>query len=53
MMHIVDVMIGTRCIVILPDRDVDIGPLGAGEMIQVESRMTATGDVIEVCKAKR
>ena len=52
-LHIVDVMIGTRCIVILPDRDVDIGQLGPGEMIQVECRMTATGEVIEVQKAKR
>lgn len=51
-LHIVDVMIGTRCIVILPDRDVDIGPLGPGEMIQVECRMTATGEAIEVQKAK-
>jgi hypothetical protein len=46
-------MIGTRCIVILPDRDVEIGPLGPDEMIQVECRMTATGAVIEVQKAKR
>jgi hypothetical protein len=52
-LHFVDVMIGTRCIVILPDRDVEIGPLGPDEMIQVECRMTATGAVIEVQKAKR
>jgi hypothetical protein len=32
-LHIVTAMIGSRCIVILPDREVDIGELAADEMI--------------------
>jgi hypothetical protein len=52
-LHIVDVMIGTRCIVILPDHDVEVGTLGSDEMIQLECKMTATGEVIEVQKVKR
>jgi hypothetical protein len=48
--HLVDVMIGARRIVILPDRDVDLGSLDADEMIQLESKPTATGEVLEVRK---
>ena len=50
-LHLVDVMIGRRCIVILPDRDVDLGILGADEMIRLEP--SATGEVIEVRKIRR
>ena len=52
-LHIVDVMIGARCIVILPDHDVEVGTLGPDEMIQLEGKMTATGEVIEVQKVRR
>jgi hypothetical protein len=46
-------MIGARCIVIQPDRDVEIGVLAADEMIQLQSKMTPTGAVIDVHKVKR
>ena len=52
-LHMVDVMIGTRCIVILPDRDVEVGTVGPDEMIQLECKTSATGEVIEVQKVKR
>jgi hypothetical protein len=52
-LHLVDVMIGARCIVIQPDRDVEVGILAADEMVQLQSRMTPTGAVIEVHKVKR
>ena len=48
-LHLVDVMVGARCTVILPDRDVDIGELAADEAIRLECK--AGG--IEVCKVKR
>jgi hypothetical protein len=51
-LHLVDVMIGSRCIVILPDREVDIGDLGPGEMIHLECRPTAASPVIEAFKVK-
>jgi hypothetical protein len=51
-LHLVDVMIGQRCIVILPDREVDIGHLGPGEMIHLECRPTASGAVIEASKVR-
>jgi len=47
------VMIGQRCVVILPDRDVDLGMLGADEMIQLQRKATATGETIEVTKMRR
>ena len=50
-LRLVDVMIGPRCIVILPDRDVDIGILGADEMIRLEYTGTP-GRTIEVRKIK-
>ena len=49
-MWLVDVMIGTRCIVILPDREVDIGVLSADEMIGLERK--APGGLVEVRKIK-
>ncbi len=48
--YLVDVLIGVRSIVILPDREVELGALGPDERIHVECRDTAGGRVIEVCK---
>jgi len=48
-LHIVDAMIGKRCIVILPDRDVDLGILAADEMIELDD----AGAAIEVRKVKQ
>jgi hypothetical protein len=48
-LSIVDVRIGTRCIVILPDRDVDIGTLNPNEKIRVERK----GEVFEVQKVEQ
>jgi hypothetical protein len=52
-LHLVDVMIADRWIAILPDRDVDIGVLANDEAIQITSRPTGRGEVMEVCKVKR
>ena len=52
-MHLVDVMIGEHVIVILPDRDVEIGVIPADEMITLEPTMTALGMRIEVRREKR
>ena len=52
-LHLVDVMIGPRCIVILPDREVEIGHLGADEMIHLAARNTPAGVVIDASKIKR
>jgi hypothetical protein len=49
-LHLVDVMIGAHCIVLLPDREVDIGTLAAGEGIRLETRMVGPRRVFEVCK---
>jgi hypothetical protein len=46
----VDVWIGPRCIVILPDRDVDLGPVSAEEAIRVDRKMTEMGEVYEARK---
>ena len=46
--YLVDVLIGVRSIVILPDREVELGALGPDEGIQSECRDTAGGRVIEV-----
>jgi hypothetical protein len=49
-LHLVDAMIGNRCVVILPDRDVDVGILAPDEMIQ----LSAGADMaVEVHKVKR
>lgn len=52
-LHLVNVMIGSHCIVILPDRDVDIGILAPDEMIKLEDKNVGTGTAIEVYKVKR
>ena len=49
-LHLVDVMVGSHCIVILPDRDVDIGILAPDEMIQLQS--AGAGMAVEVQKVK-
>ena len=48
-LHIVDVMIGTRCIVILPHRDVDLGILAADEMVE----LNGAGVTIDARKVKQ
>jgi len=52
-MNLIDVMIGQRCIVILPDRDVELGSLGADDVIQLACKPVETGHMIEVHKVKR
>ena len=52
-MYLVDVLIGQRSIVILPNRDVDMGAIGHDEVLRLESRNTAAGRMIEVSKVKR
>ena len=51
-LHLVDVMVGPRCTVILPDREIEIGDLGPGDMIHLECKPTAAGPVIEAFKIK-
>jgi hypothetical protein len=41
-MHRVDVMIGARLIVVLPDRDVDLGAVAEGERVLVERQPSGT-----------
>jgi hypothetical protein len=47
-MHLVDVMIGDRCIVVLPDRDVDLGPMSENETVTLVRTNTANGMRVEV-----
>lgn len=51
--YLVDVLIGQRSIVILPDRNVELGILADDEGLHVAYRNTATGPAIEVSKIKR
>jgi Fe-S-cluster containining protein len=56
MLHLggnVAVSIGQRCIVVLPDRDVDLGKLEDDEAIATQQRSTATGVIYDVVKVKR
>ena len=48
--YLVDVLIGSRSIVILPDRDVDLGHLAVNEVIQVRRAPNSIG--VEVCKLR-
>ncbi|MEA2876313.1 MAG: hypothetical protein QOF14_1509 [Hyphomicrobiales bacterium] len=48
--YLVDVLLGQRSIVILPDRDVDVGVLAHDEGLHLAYRSTAMGRVIEVSK---
>jgi len=52
-LYLVDVLIGQRSIVILPDRDVELGVLAHDEVLQLACKTVATGQVIEVSKIKR
>jgi hypothetical protein len=52
-MHVVDVMIGESATVILPDREVEIGVVGADELVRLDKRVTPAGEFIEVHKVKR
>lgn len=47
------VKIGVRAIVILPDRDVDVGPVGDDELIATQESRSASGVVLNVIKLKR
>jgi hypothetical protein len=51
-MHLIDVMIRDYTIVILPDRDVEVGVVAADELVTLDKRMTAAGNVFEVRKIK-
>lgn len=44
-LHLIDVMVGERVTVILPDRDVDIGIVGENETIQLALRPDGTVDL--------
>src|ERR1044072_1097023 len=52
-LHLVDVMIGPRCIVILPDREGELGNLGSDEMVNLAGGDTAAGVVFDASKIKR
>jgi len=51
--YLVDILIGQRSIVILPDRDMDMGMLAPDEGLHVAYRNTESGLTIEVSKIKR
>ena len=51
--NIVDVRIGPRCIVLLPDREVDIGTLGTDEEIGLTWQAGAAGGAYRVEKIPR
>jgi hypothetical protein len=50
--HLVDILIGARSIVVLPDREVELGVLDSGDRIHLAYKSTASGRVIEVSKVK-
>ena len=52
-MHLVDVLIGEHVIVILPDREVDLGVMREGETITLERKATPQGFVVDVRKKAR
>ena len=52
-MDLVDVMIGEHVIVILPDREVDLGIVAANEFVRLQKKVTTAGEIIEVDKIKR
>ncbi len=52
-MDLVDVMIGEHVIVVLPDREVDVGITAADEFVTLSRTLTAAGQLIEVSKTKR
>jgi hypothetical protein len=52
-MNLVDVMIGEHVIVVLPDREVDVGIVAADELVTLSKKLTAAGELIEVSITKR
>jgi hypothetical protein len=52
-MHLVDVMIGERCTVVLPDREVDLGIVSAQEEITLVKTVTGAGMNVEVRRGAR
>jgi hypothetical protein len=52
-MDLVDVMIGEQEIVILPDREVELGVLASDEVVRLEKRMTPAGEIVEARRVKR
>ena len=51
-MDLVDVMIGLHVIVVLPDREVEVGIVAADELVNLCKTSTAAGEVITVSKIK-
>lgn len=47
------VKIGSRAIVVLPDKDVDLGPVGDDETIATRERRSARGITLDAIKLKR
>lgn len=45
--------VGRRAIVILPDREMDLGPIGDDEVIATRERMTPDGPRLEAFKLRR
>jgi hypothetical protein len=52
-MHIVDVVIGTRSIVLLPDREVEIGMISGGETVRLDRHGSGPTERIEVYKVQQ
>jgi hypothetical protein len=50
--YLVDILIGQRCIVVLPDQEVDLGLLASDERIHLAYKNTTAGRRIEVSKVK-
>jgi len=51
--YLVDILNGHRSIVILPDRDVEMGVVAHDEVLHLAYRSTAMGQLIDVSKIKR
>jgi hypothetical protein len=51
-MDMIDVKINEHLIVVLPDREVEVGLVAADELVLMGKRMTAAGEVVEVHKIK-
>jgi hypothetical protein len=50
--YLVDVLIGQRCVVVLPDEEIDLDVLASGEQIHLAYNNTTAGRRIEVSKVK-
>jgi hypothetical protein len=49
-MHMVDVMIAARCIVVLPDRDIDLGVISDGETVRLDRFGSGPSERVEACQ---